>query len=983
MSLNLYDEFGNYIGPDIEEEDEDQVVIEDRDEEEADEDADQMDTKEGEEDTPLAPTTRAIVLHEDKQYYPDASEVYPDAETLVQEEDTQPLSVPIIAPNKAKAFEVQEKEFPALTYKKEFLADISKHPTLMRNVALVGHLHHGKTTLMDMLVSQTHTKKWSAAKSTRYTDTLVDEQVRGLSIKSTHMSLILPNSDGKSYLMNIIDTPGHVNFSDEVTASLRLCDGVLLLVDAVEGVMAQTERVINQAIKEQLPIVLIINKIDRLILELKLPPNDAYFKIKNVIDEVNELILTRSKGTEEEINAKRLSPELGNILFSSSLLSFSFTLKTFAKLYSKTYSSRGAPKIDPTEFAKRLWGDMYFHPSTRGFRRKPPSSDANRSFVQFILEPLYKIFTQVIGENREELEASMSEIGIQLRGDEYTLDSQPLLKLVCSQFFGKSGGLVDMVIEHIPNPQVGGAKKVQNLYTGPLNTPLAQSMIEADPNGHLMIYITKLYPKQDCTKFDAFGRIMSGTIHLGQKVRVLGEGFIPAEDEEDMTLQEVNGLWFHEARYRVDLESCTPGNLVLIGGVDDSIMKTATITGVEQSDEFETYIYRPLRFDTSSVVKIAVEPINPSELPKMLEGLRKINKSYPLAITKVEESGEHIVLGTGELYLDCILHDLRKMYAEIEVKVDDPVVSFSETVVETSSIKCFAETPNKRNKITMVAEPLEKTLAEDIQNEVVVFAGMETKERSEILTKKYEWDILASRRVWAFGPEADGTNILLDDTLPNEVNKQLLGSIKDSVIQGFQWATREGPLCEEPIRNVKFKLLGATIANEPIHRGGGQIIPTSRRVAFSSFLVATPRLMEPVFFSEIQSPADCVSAIYSVLSRRRGHVVSETPKPGTPLHTVKAYIPVIDSFGFETDLRAHTQGQSFALSVFHHWQIVPGDPLDKSIVLRPLEPAPPSHLAREFMVKTRRRKGLSEDVSISKFFDEELMLFLAKENKAF
>jgi translation elongation factor EF-G len=71
---------------------------------------------------------------------------------------------------------------------------------------------------------------------------------------------------------------------------------------------------------------------------------------------------------------------------------------------------------------------------------------------------------------------------------------------------------------------------------------------------------------------------------------------------------------------------------------------------------------------------------------------------------------------------------------------------------------------------------------------------------------------------------------------------------------------------------------------------------------------------------------------------------------------VQAFLPVIESFGFETDLRYHTQGQAFCMSVFDHWSIVPGDPLDKSVVLRPLEPAPVQHLAREFMVKTRRRK---------------------------
>merc|ERR1711998_165500 len=107
----------------------------------------------------------------------------------------------------------------------------------------------------------------------------------------------------------------------------------------------------------------------------------------------------------------------------------------------------------------------------------------------------------------------------------------------------------------------------------------------------------------------------------------------------------------------------------------------------------------------------------------------------------------------------------------------------------------------------------------------------------------------------------------------------------------------------------------------------------------------------------------------------------DAPRAGTPLYVVKAYLPVIDSFGFETDLRSHTQGQAFCLSVFDHWAVVPGDPLDKNVVLRPLEPQPVPHLAREFMVKTRRRKGLSEDVSINKFFDDPMLLELARQDQ--
>ena len=141
--------------------------------------------------------------------------------------------------------------------------------------------------------------------------------------------------------------------------------------------------------------------------------------------------------------------------------------------------------------------------------------------------------------------------------------------------------------------------------------------------------------------------------------------------------------------------------------------------------------------------------------------------------------------------------------------------------------------------------------------------------------------------------------------------------------------------------------------------------------------MAQPRLMEPYYYVEVQAPADCVSAVYTVLARRRGHVTQDLAKAGSPLYTVKAYLPVIDSFGFETDLRTHTQGQAFCLSVFDHWQLISGDPLDKSIVIRPLEPQPAQHLAREFMVKTRRRKGLNEDVSVNKFFDDPMLLEIA------
>lgn len=531
---------------------------------------------------------------------------------------------------------------------------------------------------------------------------------------------------------------------------------------------------------------------------------------------------------------------------------------------------------------------------------------------------MYKLFAQVVGDVDSTLLDTMAELNIRVTKEEMKCNIRPLLRLICNRFLGDFSGFVDMCVEHIKSPLDNAKNKIDHIYTGPKEGLLYDGMTTCDQTGNLMVHSAKMYPTDDCTFFQVLARVMSGTLHAGQEVRVLGENY-SLLDEEDSRVLQVGRLWIYEARYKIELNRVPAGNWVLIEGIDQCIVKTATITEAQNSEEL--YIFRPLKFNTQSIIKIAVEPVNPSELPKMLDGLRKVNKSYPLLSTRVEESGEHVILGTGELYLDCVMHDLRKMYSEIDIKVADPVVAFCETVVETSSLKCFAETPNKKNKITMIAEPLEKGLAEDIENEVVSI-GWNKKRLGEFFQINYDWDLLAARSIWAFGPDTSGPNILVDDTLPSEVDKSLLGAVKDSIVQGFQWGTREGPLCEEPIRNVKFKILDAVISNEPLHRGGGQVIPTARRVAYSAFLMATPRLMEPYLFVEVQAPADCVSAVYTVLARRRGHVTQDAPISGSPLYTIKAFIPAIDSFGFETDLRTHTQGQAFCLSVFHHWQVI-------------------------------------------------------------
>ncbi|KAK3382844.1 P-loop containing nucleoside triphosphate hydrolase protein [Lasiosphaeria ovina] len=972
MDDDLYDEFGNFIGEEAEAselESEHGIDAGNYAYDEYPEEAPEVpgqDLMEVDDEGP----SNAVVLHEDKQYYPTAAQVYGEGvETMVQEEDAQPLTQPIVAPVEQKKFSIEEADLPPVFFDRSFMTDLMNFPEQIRNIALAGQLHHGKTAFMDMLVLETHDIADRLENRTgkkrdeqlRYTDVHVLERDRGLSIKASPMSLVLPSTKGKSHLFHIIDTPGHVDFVDEVAASIRLVDGICLVVDVVEGVQVNTEQIIKHAVLEDIPITLIVNKMDRLILELKLPPNDAYYKLKHVIEEVNTVIENTIPGRGE---LKRLSPEKGNVLFASTDMGWCFTLQSFAKMYSDGFGG-----VNTEEFARRLWGDVYFNPRKRTFTRKPLEEGAKRSFVNFILEPIYKLYSHAISESPGDLKKTLEKLGIYLKPSQFKTDPRVLLKLVCEQFFGPATGFVDMVCQHIPSPVEAAEKKLEHYYTGPLDSKVAESMKTCDQNGPLVIYVTKLFNTVDAKGFNSFGRVMSGIARPGTEVRVLGEGY-SLDDEEDMAMGRISSVFIAETRYNIPTDGVPAGNWVLLGGVDNSIVKTATIMDKKPADDEEAYIFKPLSHFTESVFKVAVEPINPSELPKMLDGIRKINKSYPLVTTKVEESGEHIILGTGELYMDCVLHDLRRLYADMEIRVSDPVVRFCETVQEMSATKCYAVTPNKKNTITMAAEPLDDEIARDIESGTVKIRDP-VRKTAKFFEEKYGWDLLAARSIWAFGPDEMGPNILQDDTLPSEVDKRLLNTVKESIRQGFSWATREGPLCEEPIRNTKFRLIDMSLAQEAIFRGGGQIIPTSRRACYSSFLMASPRLMEPLYSMSMTGPQDAVSTVYNILARRRGHVLSDGPIAGTPLYRVSGLIPVIDSFGFETDLRINTPGQAMVSLVFDRWNIVPGDPLDKEMVTRNLQMASVQATARDFVLKTRRRKGLSEDVSVAKFLEPE------------
>ena len=303
------------------------------------------------------------------------------------------------------------------------------------------------------------------------------------------------------------------------------------------------------------------------------------------------------------------------------------------------------------------------------------------------------MYSKVLNGDPKELSASLRAMGLRLRKEELNLNPRPLLKLVLGKFFGNvTTGFMDMIVHHVPSPLATAKTKLQNIYTGNQSSEMSvvRGIQSCDPKAPLMVNIVKLYSSPDGTTFSAFGRVYSGEVRENKDVKVLGEAYSP-EDDEDMCTRTIESVCIAQGRYKIQVDRIPAGNWVLLEGVDASITKSATITDADESllQDEEVGIFQPIHisYGTTAVMKLAVEPLNPAELPKMLEGLRKISKSYPLVRTKVEESGEHVILCTGELAADCILHDLRRMYSEVEIKVADPVVAFCETVAETSSVQ--------------------------------------------------------------------------------------------------------------------------------------------------------------------------------------------------------------------------------------------------------------------------------------------------------
>jgi elongation factor 2 len=815
------------------------------------------------------------------------------------------------------------------------VAKIIQDPNRIRNISIIAQVDHGKSTLTDSLVSRAGIISQREAGDKTFTDNRDDEKERGITIKSTAVSLPMSwprdaktEEETEFYLVNLIDCPGHVDFSGEVTAALRLTDGAVVVVDCVEGVCIQTEVVLRQALAERIRPVLFLNKVDRMFMELGTDLEDVYQTFCRTIESVNAHIALFQDDAESssELNFS-VDPLQNSVAFGSGLYGWGFTLDTFAEIYSKNTG------VSKEKWLTRLWGEKFYNTITKKWSNSyAPNSNQVRGFCEFILKPIRKVLHELHAGKTEAVLNKLKTNGISFdAGFEKDVSSmtakRDIVRAIMSNWIPVSESMLSMIISKLPSPVIAQKYRAETLYAGPLDDVCAADISLCNEKGVVMAYVAKMRPNEDGTRFIGVCRIYSGSISRADKLRVLSGS---AEDT-NVTIQRVSIL---VGAQTLTLDYAPCGMIVGLSGLEKSLVRSGTLTS-----DSEAHPFKGMNFSVAAVVRRAVSVANPKDSKKLVEGLRKLERTDQLVQVFIDEkTDECIIAGAGELHLEVCLGDLSRLMDGVEIIASNPIVPFVETITQSSDFVCLTKSANKLNHLMAKVVKLE----EDVVTQLDKF---ESKE--QLSGKDFEL-----KKLWAIS----GGNLLVDGTK----GVQGLSSIKQSIVKSFE-EFHGGVLCDEPIRGMRVDLVDCKIHSDNAHRGFNQIAPASKALFQACQMAGKPVLMEPMYEVSIRVPRSQISGVYVCLAKRKAEVL-KTDEVGSNglMFNITAHLAVRESFGFTEALRADTSGQAFPQLNFSHWKIVDGNPLEEGSV------------ANKLVQEVRKRKGLSDKLPALEDFHTKL-----------
>ncbi|MBW0480130.1 hypothetical protein O181_019845 [Austropuccinia psidii MF-1] len=713
----------------------------------------------------------------------------------------------------------------------------------IRNVCILAHVDHGKSSYADSLLASNHIITARMAGQLRYLDSRQDEQERGITMKSSSVSLSYttmrkqPEDESaqlEHFTINLIDTPGHVDFTTEVSTASRLCDGALILIDAVEGVCTQTISVLRQAWSESLKPILVINKVDRLITELRLSPTEAYYHLLRLVEHVNSIMGSfffterveqdlkwREAMEQSKLETKSslkenfkesddqdiyFDPAKGDVLFSSAIDNWSFSIPKFASIWSKKLG------IKEDKLNSCLWGDFFFDPKSKMVLTKKQlngRTSLKPMFVQFILDNLWAVYESVaLNPDMAKTEKIIKSLELKIKPQDLkSKDSRNLVIAICSQWLPISTTTFRAIVAKVPDPIISQSTRLPKMLYPDLmdssqaipHNDLERDLYagKADESSHVVAYVSKMFaiptselpqfqrkqltaeemrergriirqaphanhlslstmenssntddinlnsfkqlavkaepemsitsapdnmvPSQDFQDVKAttaindssdeketligFARIYSGIIKVNQKLTCVLPKYNAKDPVELRSLHlksvTVESIYKIMGRSLVEIPEIKAGHVFGIGGLAGRVLRNATLCGsgvspTTASPEYldekpENFRSTPnpavvnlagVQLASAPIVRVSLEPRQPSDMPKLVEGLRLLSQSDPCVETLIQDSGEHVILTAGELHLERCLRDLRERFAKIPIQASKPIIPFRETAVQ-------------------------------------------------------------------------------------------------------------------------------------------------------------------------------------------------------------------------------------------------------------------------------------------------------------
>ncbi|MFX0104078.1 MAG: GTP-binding protein [Candidatus Hodarchaeota archaeon] len=691
----------------------------------------------------------------------------------------------------------------------------------IRNFGLVGHIDHGKTTLSDSLLSEAGFLSPELAGEARALDFLEEEQRRGITMKSANISLYYEKSlEGhEPFLINLVDTPGHLDFSGKVTRALRLVDGVVVVVDAVEEVITQSETVIKQALQEGVKPVLFINKVDRLIRELKLSDEEIKKKYIRIIKSFNTLI---ERYAEHPFHKRwKVSPLAGNVTFGSALHKWGFTLNILEKSVLKFNDIRERYKKET--YSKKTYADLanYF--------------------------PIHK-------------------------------------------------AILEMVVDHLPNPIEAQKYRIAKIWDGNINSELGKAMVNCDPNGPLIVCLSKVQVGKH--GLISTGRIFSGSCSNKNEIFLLNEN----------NYDRIQKIAIFMGQRREQVEKIPVGNIVAIEGIK-KIKSGETIIDSKNIDGMVPF--ESVKYVTTPVITASIEPEYLRDLDKMKELIENLLIEDPnLKFEINEENGEFLLSGMGPLHLEVTANEIGKR--GVNVSISEPRAVFKESCKYDSSL-ISATSPNNQCSLELKLERLDNNTVRFFQN--IDYKTIKPfKTLKEVLSEKTN---LADIEIENFWKCDDDQNILI-----YQGNLKLEEFYKDTILEIIEKIHLNGPLCGEKLTEIKIIISDLKIKNLNEENAFSELSAMFYDAIKKGLNEAELILMEPIYHTIIQIPPEYIK-IATTLPSKYSTKIKSIDQEKEYQAIIELLLPVRNSIKFAEDIRSATSGKAFWQNEFYAFMEVP------------------------------------------------------------